>query len=188
MTTEFRPSLRDRFRQRIRRRLLRQLRAITVPDGTRLLDLGGGTGAATVVFGEGARERIVLEPNPRRIAQGRRANTPVSFVQSVAESIPYADGQFERVVSLMSFHHFSQPDQVLREARRVLVPGGRLVVFDFDLESGARHGLTWLLGSLHRHTFRFSTPAELERLSLAAGFRSARSAPFGPGSFLIAER
>lgn len=185
---EYHPSVRDRFRQRVRRRLLVRLREVTAPEGTSLLDLGGGTGAATVVFGSGARELVVLEPNPKRIAEGRHANTPVTFVHSVAETIPYGEGRFDRVVSLMSFHHFSQPDAVLREAQRVLAPGGRLVVYDFDPGSPSGHGLSWLIGSLHRHSFRFSSPAELERLSLSVGFRTARSAPFGSGSFFVAER
>jgi ubiquinone/menaquinone biosynthesis C-methylase UbiE len=184
----YRPSARDRFRARARARLLARLRAQLEPGSLRLLDVGGGTGAATVVFGAGARELVVLEPDERKVARGRTAAAPVTFVVGVAESLPYAAGRFDRVVSLMSFHHFARGDDALREAARVLVPGGRLVVYDFDPSTRAGRFIAFFEGRVFRHALRFAPPAELVQRALASGFRSARREAFGSGSFVVAER
>jgi len=188
MAAEYRPSVRDRFRVRMRRSLLAHLRSRIDPKGLRLIDLGGGTGAATSVFGEGARELVVLEPDERKVARGRAAGAPVSFVLGSAESIPFKAASFDRVVSLMSFHHFPRADDALREAARVLSPGGRLVVFDFDPSTPAGRWVGFVEGRLLRHGFSFTGPVELERRALAAGFVSVRHEAFGPGAFVLAER
>ncbi len=188
MTAGYRPSRRDRFRLRARRALLDRLRSLVEPEGTRLLDLGGGTGAATATFGRGARELVVLEPDGRKVSRGRAAAAPVTFVSGVAEAIPYGEGRFERVVSLMSFHHFSEADSALREAARVLAPGGRLVVYDFDRSTLSGRWVAFFEGRLRRHSARFVTGVEQERQVRAAGFRGARREPFGSGTFVVAER
>jgi len=188
MSVGYRPSARDRWRIRMRRALLAELHSRVGPGGLRLLDLGGGTGAATSVFGAGARELVVLEPDERRVAHGRAAGAPVSFVVGSAESIPFEAGRFDRVVSLMSFHHFPRGDDALREAARVLSPGGRLVVYDFDPSTPAGRWVAFVEGRLLRHGFAFTGPVELERRALAAGFGSARHEAFGSGAFLLAER
>ena len=188
VSNEYRPSSRDRFRVRARRALLGRLRSLLAPDGLRLLDVGGGTGATTVVFGEGAKERVVLEPDERKVSRGRAAQTPVEFVSGLAEAVPFEDGRFDRVVSLMSFHHFPRGDDALREAVRVLVPGGRMVIYDFDPSTLSGRWVAFFEGKVLRHPFSFTSPAELERRALAAGFRTVRREPFGSGGFVIAER
>ncbi|HKN07788.1 MAG TPA: methyltransferase domain-containing protein [Thermoplasmata archaeon] len=188
METEYRPSTRDRLRVRVRRALLERIRVLLAPEGLRLLDLGGGTGAATVVFGARARERVVLEPDEQRISRGRAAHTPVTFVSGVAETVPFDDGRFDRIVSLMSFHHFSEGDTALREAVRVLAPGGRFVLYDFDPATPSGRWVAFFEGRVLRHSFAFAAPADLERRALAAGFRAARRESFGAGAFVIAER
>ncbi len=184
----YRPSRRDRFRLRARRALLERIRSLVAPEGTRLLDLGGGTGATTTVFGKGARELVVLEPDMRKISRGRDAGAPVTFVPGVAEALPYGVDRFDRVVSLMSFHHFPQGDDVLREAARVLAPGGRLVVYDFDRSTLSGRWIAFFEGHLARHPMQFVTAIELERRVLVAGFLRARRESFGSGAFVVAER
>src|SRR5437879_13249263 len=59
----------------VRRRAadLRMLKDLVVPSrDVRLLDVGGGAGAATERFAAGCREIVVLEPDPRKVALGRR--------------------------------------------------------------------------------------------------------------------
>jgi ubiquinone/menaquinone biosynthesis C-methylase UbiE len=184
----YRPSRRDWFRLRARRALLERIRSLIEPDGTRLLDLGGGTGATTVTFGKGARELVVLEPDVRKISRGRDAGAPVTFIPGVAEALPYGVGRFDRVVSLMSFHHFLQGDEALREAARVLAPGGRLVVYDFDRSTLSGKWVAFFEGHLGRHPMPFVTGVDLERRVLSAGFLRAHRESFGSGAFVVAER
>jgi ubiquinone/menaquinone biosynthesis C-methylase UbiE len=188
VANEYRPSARDRLRVRARRSLLNRLRFLLAAEGLRVLDLGGGTGATTVVFAADARDRVILEPDERKVGRGLAANAPAKFVTGFAEDLPFEDGSFDRVVSLMSFHHFAQGDEALRESARVLVPGGRLVIYDIDPSSPSGRWIRFFEGKVLHHPFSFAAPADLERRAVAAGFRATRREPFGSGSFLLAER
>jgi len=184
----YHPSLRDRMRVRPRRKTLARMRGAVEPEGRSLLDLGGGTGATTVVFGEGAREIVVLEPNEKKVARGKAANAPVAFVSGVAESIPFESGQFDRVTSHLSFHHFSDPERSCREARRVLVDGGRFVIFDLRRGSPMVRWFSLFAGPSHHAPARFPTPTELERLLRSVGFRKVVHEELGPGILTVATR
>lgn len=184
----YRPGWRDRIRLRARRTLLLRLRSLVAPDGTRLLDLGGGTAVTTVTFGDGARERVVLEPNLSKILRGKKAHAPVTFVTGVAEAIPYEDGFFDRVVSLMSFHHFADGAKACREALRVLAPGGRLVVYDFDRGPPPERLVAFFVVHFRHRAMRLLTTAELEQVVRDAGFREVRREPFGGGAFVVGVR
>jgi len=187
MTEEYRPSWRDRIRRYAQRELLDRLRDRVEPKGTRLLDLGGGTGVTTAVFGDGANERVVLEPATKKILRGQKAHAPVTFVEGVAEAIPYAEGRFDRVVSLMSFHHFADGKKACREAHRVLAPGGRFVVYDFDRgPPSARLVAFWVMRVRHRN-MRLLSNVELEGVVRSAGFRNVRRETFGGGAFVVGE-
>jgi len=188
MSGTYRPSLQDRFRRYTRRALLDRLKAVLDPAGCRLLDLGGGTGVTTVAYSTGAREICVLEPDARKTERGVRAGAPVTFVNAVAEQIPFDSGRFDRVVSLMSFHHFSDGAKACREASRVLVPGGRFVVYDIHRSSIAARWLSVFARHRGHSALGFASPEELARTISEAGFRSVRSEPYRSGSFVVGER
>jgi len=188
MAEVYRPGRRDRLRIRQRRATLERMRAVLEPERTRILDLGGGTGATATVFGAGAQEIVVVEPNAKKVARGKAAHAPVTFVDGFAESLPYGPERFDRVVSLMSFHHFADGDAVLREAARVLAPGGRLVVYDFDRSHWLGRWAAFFEGRRGGPPARFVTPAELERRVTAAGFARTRHESVGAGTLLVGER
>jgi len=188
MTGDYHPSWRDRLRRRSRRRLLAELRSRLAPSGRRLIDLGGGSGVTTVEFGSGAREVVVLEPDERKTLRGRRAATPVTFVSGVAESIPFGDGRFDRAVSLLSFHHFTDGPRALREAARVLAPGGRLVLYDIHRSSLGARWMSLFVGHRGHPAAGFATPDELARWVSEAGFRNVRTEPFRSGTFVTGDR
>jgi ubiquinone/menaquinone biosynthesis C-methylase UbiE len=119
----------------VKRTLLSQ--AALRPDH-RVLDVGCGTGTlATQIKQEyGVSEVIGLDPDPkaltRAVGKAVRAGVSVRFDRGYADELPYPDASFDRVFSSFMFHHLREQDRprALREARRVLSPGGSLHMVD----------------------------------------------------------
>ncbi|HEX6536841.1 MAG TPA: methyltransferase domain-containing protein [Gemmatimonadaceae bacterium] len=108
--------------------------------GERVLDIGAGTGSLTIALQrrQPAAEVVALDPDPRALAIARRKaerhSLSIRFDRGFADALPYPDASFGRVASSFMFHHLSRPDKerMLREVRRVLRPGGRFHLLDFD--------------------------------------------------------
>ncbi len=102
-----------------------------------VLDLGCGTGTLTLALERAAAGvRLTgVDGDPEMLARARAKAGHASsteWIESFAQSLPFEDGSFDRVVSSLVFHHLV-PDlkrKALAEARRVLAPGGRLHVAD----------------------------------------------------------
>jgi len=101
--------------------------------GDRVLDVGGGTGLLRDAFdGVPLSSWTVLDLNRRMLSMGRRHGRSCLFVQGSSYQLPFPAGQFDQLLIADALHHMGRPLRVLSEARRVLRPGGRLVVEEFD--------------------------------------------------------
>lgn len=126
-------------------RLLVDAAAIQPDD--RILDIGTGSGIVAIEAASrlGPRGHLVAIDLSRamltqaaahaRTAPGRPR---IALAETDAERLPFADASFDCVVSLFALLHFPDPAQALVEMRRVLKPGGRLV-----LGIGSRPPLNW---------------------------------------------
>lgn len=106
--------------------------------GGRLLDVGCGTGTLVLMAQRRHPDATVIgvdgDPTILSIARrkARQAGIDAQLDEGMAYALPYADAAFDAVVSTLTFHHLT-PDQqqrALTEIRRVLRPGGRLVIAD----------------------------------------------------------
>lgn len=100
-----------------------------------VLDAGSGAGHTALAFAPHAGHVISVDLAESMLAQGRRqaqerALTNVEFRQADVEALPFADGSFDVVVSRYSAHHWPHPQRALAEFRRLLRPGGRLLIGD----------------------------------------------------------
>src|SRR2546427_13017493 len=90
---------------------LGMLRDLVAPSaGLRLLDVGGGAGAAAERFAAGFREIVVLEPDPRKVALGRKLRPAIRFEPGRAEGLPFPDRSFDRGIAGASFPTIGDPD------------------------------------------------------------------------------
>ena len=105
--------------------------AAQVGRGQRVVDVACGTGALTLalagrVMPEGAVHG--LDASPDMLAVARRKDAPVTWVQGLAEDLPFPDACFDAVLSQFGLMFFEDRAKALREMQRVLRPGGRLAV------------------------------------------------------------
>ena len=105
--------------------------AAAIRGGQRVLDVACGTGILAREAGSrvGATGHVVgLDPNPGMLAVATQLAPGVEWREGVAESLPFADGHFDAVVSQFGLMFFRDRRQALQEMKRVLAAGGMLVV------------------------------------------------------------
>jgi ubiquinone/menaquinone biosynthesis C-methylase UbiE len=138
------------------------------PD--RILDVGCGTGMALRELARrlpGAATLTGIDAAAGMISQARaKARDPrLTFVQGVAERMPFGDRSFDLVISTTSFDHWADQRAGLAECHRVLEPRGSFVLADLCS--------SWLLPTLTGgRRDRARTPLRATKLLAAAGFRS----------------
>ncbi|MGI9449083.1 MAG: methyltransferase domain-containing protein, partial [Geminicoccaceae bacterium] len=98
---------------------------------------GSGPGAVTrdLIQLPEVAEAVGLDPSPVMVNRARERYSDVpglSFEIGDARDTPFEGGSFDGVIFHTCLCHVPEPDKAMNEARRILKPGGRVVVFDGD--------------------------------------------------------
>lgn len=103
--------------------------------GMRALDIATGPGNTAARIAPSVASMIAVDVAPamidraQRLFEERGLSNAVALVAE-AERLPFADGTFDLVLSRIAPHHFADVAAFVREAERVLAPGGRFVLED----------------------------------------------------------
>ena len=138
-----------------------------------LLDVGCGTGFLIDILVKQKPARycgVDLSDGMIRVAK-RKGIPGAEFTVGSADRLPYPDGRFDIVTCSQSFHHYPYPEKAMREAKRVLKPGGLYILSDAGIGGiGAwidNHILFRLMKSGDCHT---ANRKGIERMMESAGF------------------
>jgi ubiquinone/menaquinone biosynthesis C-methylase UbiE len=100
----------------------------------RVLEIGAGTGANLPHYNGNVESLVVTEPEPpmlRRLQRAAREQVPhAQVLRAPAEDLPFEDDSFDTIVSTLVLCGVDDQPRALREARRVLRPGGRLLFLE----------------------------------------------------------
>jgi SAM-dependent methyltransferase len=129
------------------------------------LSIGVGTGRFAAPMG------IQVGIDPARTMLRYAAKRGVSVVQAIAEALPFADGLFNHILCVTTICFVDDVVTMMREVRRVLRPGGGLVIGFIDRTSGL--GQDYLAHQGENVFYRdatFFSAAEVEKLLYDTGF------------------
>jgi SAM-dependent methyltransferase len=156
-----------RGRRRVLKGVIERLQA---PDGARILDAGCGSGRNMIDLAHyGVVSGIELSQTSARIAKQRHAG---EVVEGSITAMPFADESFDMAVCLDVIEHLEDDVGALKELRRVITPGGSLLV--------TVPAYQWLWSShdeINHHHRRYSTSTLLAACE-AAGWQCALSTHF----------
>jgi arsenite methyltransferase len=157
------------------RRATRALLALQ--PGERVLDIGSGPGflAAEMAAEVGAEGRVVgVDPSESMLEMARGRGAPVEYAAGDALALPFADETFDAAVATQVYEYVADMPAALAEARRVLRPGGRLLILDTDWDSIVWHSsdrdrMLWVLEKWNDHLADPYLPRRLPGLLRDAG-------------------
>lgn len=135
----------------------------------RVLDLAGGTGRVATALRSDGYDPLVADVSQGMLRRARIRNLRV--VRADAATLPLPDDSVDAVVVVDAYHHLPDQAAALAEATRVVVPGGVVVVRDFDpttLRGRGVEAFEHLVGM----GSRFASADELAAAMSRAGLRS----------------
>lgn len=138
-------------------------KAVAPRKGMRILDLAAGTGTSSAALAAHGAEVVAADFSEGMLAEGRKryADNPlIEFVWADAMALPFDDDSFDAATISYGLRNISDPKQAIAEMRRVVKPGGRVVIAEFSTPPSAivrgpygfygRHVLPRIAGAINR--------------------------------------
>jgi ubiquinone/menaquinone biosynthesis C-methylase UbiE len=108
---------------------------LATAEGSRVVDVGCGTGRAVAELTDQGVHAIGLDPDETMIATARHRWPRATFRIGDAGALPFGDGELHGYRADKVLHELADPAAALAEAHRVLAPGGRIVLLGQDWDA-----------------------------------------------------
>ncbi|MGB4661173.1 MAG: class I SAM-dependent methyltransferase [Mobilitalea sp.] len=107
------------------------VRVIRLDDSNKVLDVVCGNGTLLKLINDKIQVQAYgVDISDNMIKEAKRKYPEMQFVTTNSALLPFQDNSFDAVTVCAAFHHFTEPDKFLKEAKRVLKPGGYIYIAD----------------------------------------------------------
>ena len=106
------------------------------PDAQRVLDVATGTGAVALELVKCGHTVVGIDQSPEMLAVARARLPHVEFHEARAESLPFADAEFDALTFTYLLRYVDDVPATLHELARVVRPGGTVAMLEFGLPRG----------------------------------------------------
>lgn len=167
----------------------RVVKAVDELHPSSLLDVGCGNGNLLALLGRSERSLAGADLSPEMIKHARKKlGDSVDLKETDSENLPWNSSSFDAITCTDSFHHYPNPEKVLLEMRRVLKPGGHIVIADPSAPALFR----WIVNFSFKFTksgdVKLYSTDEWKRMMNSTGFRVARLERQRTSVLLIAQK
>ncbi|MFI6284468.1 methyltransferase domain-containing protein [Streptomyces sp. NPDC051018] len=113
----------------------RSYELLSLVPGSTVVDIGCGAGRAVADLAERGVHAVGVDPDPWMLAAARERWPAAEFREAGAEDLPFADASVHGYRADKVLHLLREPGRAVAEARRVLYPGGRIVLVGQDWDA-----------------------------------------------------
>ncbi|MBC7999046.1 MAG: class I SAM-dependent methyltransferase [Leptolyngbya sp.] len=175
----------DHFRALTMQTIEPMLKAVDAGVGTNLLDIATGPGYVADAAKRQGADVTAVDFSAEMIERAKKLYTGIDFQVGDAEALAFADQTFDIITMNFGLLHLENPEKALKEAFRVLKPGGvfaltvwstpdKAVAFDKILAAVKAHGDATVKIPVGPPFFRFSDFEEMKKSLMAAGFKTVQ--------------
>ncbi len=178
-------SIAERLRAwRYRKDLRTFLELLSPTKNDVILDVGAGSGWIADKVAEICDDVYALEPNEGRLDFIKTKHQEVKAFSAIAQSIPFPDAYFNKVYVVFAFHHFPDQNDSLEEFRRILKPGGLLLIQEYrNTTLGFGPSLEH---KIMKSKVKFLDPQDLAQMLSSHGFKPEVTRKGSVGYFVLA--